>query len=173
MGRVPLPGASGFKGATAVTTTGPDPNVVQSTTNACAVSLYVYSLGGGANNPIDQLTASGVTVVGEEEKVPVAANSIRVPLVVLLMAMDWRCRPPLPHVRTVTQTKSRRSRARNRFMGVFLSVHHTSGSTKRVRLPQSRAENRRAGHRGLGEAWFPRLAKAARHGVPALTNGST
>jgi hypothetical protein len=76
MGRVPLFGAFGFKGATALTTTGPDPEAVQSTTNGCVLNVYVYCFGGGASSPIDQATASGFTVVGEEEKVPLAPNSI-------------------------------------------------------------------------------------------------
>jgi hypothetical protein len=88
MGRVPLFEAFGFRGATALTTTGPDPKALQSTTNCCTVKVYEYCFGGGASSPIDQLTASGVTVIGGEEKVPVAANSICVPFVVLLMVMD-------------------------------------------------------------------------------------
>jgi hypothetical protein len=172
MGRVPLFGAFGFRGATALTTTGPDPKALQSTTNCCTVNVYEYCMGGGASSPIDQLTASGVTVIGEEEKVPVAANSIWVPFVVLLIVMDWRCRPLLPQARLDRQMDNRRSKARNRFMAVFLSLHHTSRSTKRVRLLLSAGKIVGPGRRA-GRAWIPRLAKPARHGVPALTNGFT
>jgi hypothetical protein len=88
IGRVPLLGAFGSKGATALTPTGPASKSVQLTANGCVVNVYVYPAGGGAISPIDQLTASGFTVVGEDEKVPVAANSICVPFAILLIAMD-------------------------------------------------------------------------------------
>jgi hypothetical protein len=158
MGRVPLLGAFGFKGATALTTTGPDSKAVQSTTNGLAVNVYVYCTGGGANRPIDQLTASGVTVVGEEEKVPVAANSICAPFAVLLIVMDWSCRPSLPQVRLDTPTNSRKSRARNRIIAAFLSVHHTTGSMKRVRLCRSRGKIGGLGQTRHRESMVPRLA---------------
>jgi hypothetical protein len=47
--------------------------------------------------PTDQLTGSGVTVVGGAEKVPAATNVICVPLVVWEMVMDcsWRLLPQL------------------------------------------------------------------------------
>jgi len=133
----------------------------------------VYSLGGGGNNHNDKLTASGVTVFGEEEKVPVAANSIRVPLVVLLMAMDWRCRPPLQHVRTDTQTKSRRSRARNRFMAVFLSVIIHPGARRGFVSSSGVQKIVGRGTGGLGKHGSHVSQRRRDMGVPALTNGST
>jgi len=70
MGRAPLLGAFGSKGATALTTTGPDPKAVQLTTSGCVVDVYMCCVCGGATSAIDQLTASGLTVVGEQEKFP-------------------------------------------------------------------------------------------------------
>jgi hypothetical protein len=67
-GSLPLAGALAFVGAHA--TIGPGAGgCAQLNTKGCVVR--VYSPGGGAK---DQLTGSGLTVVGAEEKVPVAVN---------------------------------------------------------------------------------------------------
>jgi len=71
-GSVPLLGAFGFAGANAVNGIGPGP--AQLTTSGWPTSLYCKSAGGGANSPSDQSTASGVTVIGAAEKVPVATS---------------------------------------------------------------------------------------------------
>ncbi|MGB9203787.1 MAG: hypothetical protein WCB94_07385 [Terriglobales bacterium] len=64
----PLLGALGSAGA--IATIGPGEfGCSQSNKRGCVVRLY--RRGGGAK---DQLTGSGLTVVGEAEKVPVAAN---------------------------------------------------------------------------------------------------
>jgi hypothetical protein len=48
---------------------GPDWSGVHLTANVCVVNVYVDCVG-GTITPIDQLTASGFTVVGEEETFP-------------------------------------------------------------------------------------------------------
>jgi hypothetical protein len=47
---------------------------VQSNTYGWVVNVYCTLAGGGAKGPMPQSTGSGLTVVGAEEKVPVAVN---------------------------------------------------------------------------------------------------
>jgi len=97
----PLLGASGSCGAMA--TMGPgDSGCAQSNENGTVVRLYCP--GGGA---YDQLTGSGVTLVGEAENVPVAVNCICSPFTAALIVIDRSCRL-LPQA-TVKQVTSRRN----------------------------------------------------------------
>ena len=70
----PLLGALGSAGASA--TTGPPKGAAPLHWNVkgWVVRVYCRVCGGGAKRPTDQLTGSGLTVVGEAEKVPVATN---------------------------------------------------------------------------------------------------
>jgi len=99
----PLAGPSGSAGAMA--TMGPgDSGCAQSNENGAVVRLYCG--GGGA---YDQLTGSGVTLVGEAEKVPLAVNCIPSPFTAALIVIDWSCRLLPPPQATVKQVTSRRN----------------------------------------------------------------
>jgi hypothetical protein len=88
-GNDPFLGAFGSDGAKTLTEAGTVPDAVQSNTKGCVVSEYrKFPGGGGANRPIPQLTASGMTVVGGAEKAPVAVNCTRPPFTVWLIVMD-------------------------------------------------------------------------------------
>ena len=52
----------------------PDGEPRQSNTYGWVVNVYCTFAGGGAKGPMPQSTGSGLTVVGAEEKVPVAVN---------------------------------------------------------------------------------------------------
>lgn len=79
----PLFGAWGSAGAHATIGLAPGLVLLHGITNGEVVSVYVA---GGKS--IDQKTGSGLTVVGDAEKVPVATNWICCPLTVWAMFMD-------------------------------------------------------------------------------------
>ncbi len=87
-GSDPLIAAFGSEGANTLTgKTGSESE--QWNTKGSVVSVYRrFPGGGGANSPIPQLTASGVTFVGGAENVPLAVNCTCSPFVVWLIAMD-------------------------------------------------------------------------------------
>jgi hypothetical protein len=68
MGAFELDGANTLTGE-------PGPEAEHGITKGSVVSVYFrFPGGGGAKRPIPQLTASGVTLVGGAEKMPVAVN---------------------------------------------------------------------------------------------------